>query len=158
MVPHSEDVHEQTQTNLCIHPVLSAFNGCCKIEHCSFTIQYCVHKEYRKFPKYLDTPKICCNHSTIWTMWLYHKSNESKRCRWNSKQCRPWSDCSSRSSLIWVCTVCPGISVLKLRIITVANSEHVGHGIRTHMDVVMYTVLTYCATEASPKKGSSNTA
>ena len=24
--------------------------------------------EYRKFPKYLDTQKICCNHSKIWTM------------------------------------------------------------------------------------------
>ena len=50
-------------------------------------------------------------------MWLYHRV--SKRCRRNGKQCRPWSDCSSRSSLIWVCTVCPGISVRKLRIITV---------------------------------------
>ena len=29
------------------------------------------------------------------------------------------SDCSCRNSLIWVCTVCPGISVQKLRIITV---------------------------------------
>ena len=27
-------------------------------------------------------------------MWLCHKSNESKRCRRNDKQCRPWSDCS----------------------------------------------------------------
>ena len=34
---------------------------------------------------------------------------ESKRCRRNGKQCRPWSDCSSRSSLIWVCTVCPDL-------------------------------------------------
>ena len=25
---------------------------------------------------------------------------------WNGKQRRPWSDCSFRSSLIWVCTVC----------------------------------------------------
>ena len=50
-------------------------------------------------------------------------SNESKRCRRNSKQCRPWSDCSSRSSLIWVCTVCPGISVRKLRIITVLSAH-----------------------------------
>ena len=25
------------------------------------------------FPKYSDTPKICCNHSKIWTMWLYHR-------------------------------------------------------------------------------------
>ena len=53
----------------------------------------------------------------------------------NVKQCRPWSDCSSRSSLIWictvycssrssliwVCTVCPGLSVRKLRIITVPS-------------------------------------
>ena len=27
---------------------------------------------YRKFPKYSDTQKICCNHSKIWIMWLYH--------------------------------------------------------------------------------------
>ena len=26
--------------------------------------------------------------------------------QWNGKQCRPWSDCSFRSSLVWVCTVC----------------------------------------------------
>ena len=25
---------------------------------------------YRKFPKYSDTQKICCNHSKMWTMWL----------------------------------------------------------------------------------------
>ena len=24
--------------------------------------------EYRKFPKYSDTQKICCNHSKIWTI------------------------------------------------------------------------------------------
>ena len=24
-------------------------------------------------PKYLDTQKIGCNHSKIWTMWLYHR-------------------------------------------------------------------------------------
>ena len=28
---------------------------------------------YRKFPKYLDTPQNCCNHSKIWTMWLYQR-------------------------------------------------------------------------------------
>ena len=28
---------------------------------------------YCKFPKYLDTQKFCCNHSKIWTMWLYHR-------------------------------------------------------------------------------------
>ena len=28
---------------------------------------------YRKFPKYLDTQRICCNHSNIWTMRIYHR-------------------------------------------------------------------------------------
>ena len=28
---------------------------------------------YQKFSKYLDTQKICWNHSKIWTMWLYHR-------------------------------------------------------------------------------------
>ena len=28
---------------------------------------------YRKFHNYSDTPKHCCNHSKIWTMWLYHR-------------------------------------------------------------------------------------
>ena len=28
---------------------------------------------YRNFPKYSDTQNICCNHSKIWTMWLYHR-------------------------------------------------------------------------------------
>ena len=30
-------------------------------------------KYYRKFPKYSDTQKIGCNHSKIWTMWLYRR-------------------------------------------------------------------------------------
>ena len=28
---------------------------------------------YRKFPKYSDTQKNCCNHSKIWTIWRYHR-------------------------------------------------------------------------------------
>ena len=67
--------------------------------------------------------KICCNHPKSWTRWLFLRviimSNASKRCRGNCIQCRPWSNCSYRSSLIWVCTVCPDLSVRKLRIITV---------------------------------------
>ena len=30
-------------------------------------------KHYCKFPKYSDTQKICCNHSKMRTMWLYHR-------------------------------------------------------------------------------------
>ena len=40
---------------------------------CSMTGDY-IRKNvnYCKFPKYSDTQNICCNHSKIWTMWLYH--------------------------------------------------------------------------------------
>ena len=31
------------------------------------------HLIYCKFPKYSDTQKICCNHTKIWTMWLYNR-------------------------------------------------------------------------------------
>ena len=29
--------------------------------------------EHCKFPIYSDTPTNCCNHSKVWTMWLYHR-------------------------------------------------------------------------------------
>ena len=38
-----------------------------------FFFLLCLCQKYRKFPKYSDTPKMCCNHSKIWTMWLYHR-------------------------------------------------------------------------------------
>ena len=60
-------------------------------------------------------------------LWLWHSldlsinfltyNNVSKRNRQPGKQCRPWSDCSW--NLIWVYTVCPGLSVQKLGNITV---------------------------------------
>ena len=28
---------------------------------------------YRKFPKYSDTPKMCCNHCKIWSIRLYFR-------------------------------------------------------------------------------------
>ena len=75
---------------------------------------------YLKFLKYSDTQKMCCNHSKIWTMWLYYRIMSPNDAD-GMTQCRPWSDCSSRCSLIWVCTVSLGISVWKLRIITVLS-------------------------------------
>ena len=49
------------------------------------------------------------------------QSNVSKKSKRNGKQWRAWSDSSSRSSLIWVSTVCLDLSVRKLRIITVSS-------------------------------------
>ena len=71
----------------------------------------------RKFPKYSDTQKICCNHSKIWTMWLYHRVMSPNDADGMANSVDP-DQTPPRSSLIWVCTVCPGISVRKLRTIT----------------------------------------
>ena len=85
--------------------------------------------KYRKFPKYSDTQKNCCNHSKNWAMLLFHRvmsPNNADRMA-NSvdpDQTTPLGATRSslictRSSLIRVYTVCPGISVRKLRIIMV---------------------------------------
>ena len=74
---------------------------------------------YRKNPKISDTRKFAVIILKVEQGGFTLRVNVSKGCRGNCKQCRPWSDCSSRSSLIWVCTVCPGLSVWKLKIITV---------------------------------------
>ena len=70
---------------------------------------------YCNFPKYSDTPKIY--HSKIWTMWLYHRvmcPNDADRTA-NSVD----PDQTAPLGLIWVYTVCPDLSIRKLRKITV---------------------------------------
>ena len=59
----------------------------------------------RKFPKYSDTQNICCNHSKIWTMWLYHRVMSPNDADGMANSVDP----DQRSSLIWVCTrhICP---------------------------------------------------
>ena len=69
-------------------------------------------ERYRKTRKNLDIWKNCCNYPKTGTIILL-QSNGFKRCRLVSKQSRPWSD-SSRSSLIWVYTVCLDLSVENL--------------------------------------------
>ena len=73
-----------------------------------------VCSDYHKIPWYSETQKIAVIILKNLNNLGLPYSNESKRCRGNGKQCRPRSDCSSsRSSVIWVCTVCPGLSVRK---------------------------------------------
>ena len=49
--------------------------------------------------------------SWIWIMWFLPSGNVKVRsCRWNGKQCRPWSDCSFMRNLIWVNTVFQDLS------------------------------------------------
>ena len=89
--------------------------SCTKVMLCFYAFSACNIKILKFWTPY---PKICCNHPKIWTRWLFLKVMHPKDAE-SCKQCRPRSDCSSRSSLIWVCTVCPDLSVRTLRNITV---------------------------------------
>ena len=66
----------------------------------------------------IRTPKTFVVITKIWTMWLYHRITSPNDADGMANSVDP-----DRSILIWVCTVCPGISVRKLRIITVISFE-----------------------------------
>ena len=74
-----------------------------------------VTQHIRKFPKYTDNQTLCCNHSRIWTMWLYHRVMSPNDADWMANSVDP----DQTAPLIWFCTVCPGISVRKLRIVMI---------------------------------------
>ena len=74
---NSEDPH-QTAPSLFAQTCLSKNLESVKIDRksvfkSSLKTQHSTNKPYRKFPKYSDTQNICCNHSKIWTMWLYQR-------------------------------------------------------------------------------------
>ena len=58
--------------------------------------KWLVQRAYRKNPKISDTQPFCCNHPKN---WIGGSTIENAS---NGKRCRPWSDCSSRGSLIRV--------------------------------------------------------
>ena len=82
--------------------------------------KYLKNYMYCKFPKHSDTQNICCNHCKISTKWLYHRVMSPNDADGMANSVDP--DQTAPSSLIRVYTVCPGISVWKLRIITVVPS------------------------------------
>ena len=47
-----------------------------QLKHYSPFITLClgsIEMDYRNDPKFSDTQKMCCNHSKVLTMWLYHR-------------------------------------------------------------------------------------
>ena len=57
--------------------------------------------------------------------------------RWRYiKQCRPWSDCSKRSSLLWVCTVCSDSS-------STATLDNLSHNKMTSLTFFLYKESKY---------------
>ena len=62
---------------------------------------------------------------------LYHRVMHPKDADRMANSADPWSDCSSRISLIWVYTVCSGLSVRKLKDITVSDGWFLGYFVQT---------------------------
>ena len=117
---------------LLTRPVL----GCRRVSGYFPFVASCSGLDYRKFPKYWDTQNICCNHSKIWTMWLYHRVMSPNNADGMANSVDPvqtapraiWSGSALfGSSLFRVYTVCPGISVRKLGIITVVSNCHLSY-------------------------------
>ena len=72
--------------------------------------RFCPNSDNHKFPKYSDIPKNCCNHSKIWTIWLYHRVMSQNDGDGMANSVDPDLD-----------AVCPGISVQKLIMIFLSN-------------------------------------
>ena len=68
----------------------------------------------RKCSKHSDTWNNCCNCPKSWAVWFY----QSVTCQKDADEIANSVDPDQRSSLIWVYTVCPDLSVQILRIIT----------------------------------------
>ena len=96
-------------------------------------------KIYRKFPKDLDIPKICCSHSKIWTMWLYHRVMSQNNADGMANSVDPDQTAPLWS---WVCTVCPGISVRKLRIVRYIERHHTREFLKQNHTVMIRSFRT----------------
>ena len=76
---------------------------------------------YCKFLKYSDTQNICCNHSKFELCSSTLSPNDADRM----------ANSVDPDQTLWVCTICPGISVRKLRIITVLWFSY--HSVRRYI-------------------------
>ena len=75
---------------------------------------------YRKVPKFSDTRNFCCNLPKIQTK----RPNLRVFCQNDANgitNSKDPDETAPLSSLIWVCIVCPDLSVRKLRVITVST-------------------------------------
>ena len=75
--------------------------------------------KYRENPKNLDIRKICCNHLEFEQRgFIIRVIMLLKDADGIANSVDP-----DQTALIWVCTVCPGLSVRKLRIIMVKSAK-----------------------------------
>ena len=110
---------------------------------------HCQPIMYRKNPKISDTQNICCNHPKSWARWRFRRVMHPKDAEGIANSVDP-DQTAPRSSLIWVCTVCPDLSVRKLRNITVVkisrNLNLAGHHARPLRTPLSYILNQSCNT------------
>ena len=67
--------------------------------------------QYRNDPKFSDPQNICCNHSKVWTMWLYHRlMSPNDATEWQTVQTQIRLLLEERSDLGLHClprSICP---------------------------------------------------
>ena len=83
------------------------------MSYCGYFLSFLCNIVYRKFLRYSDTPENCCPQCKIWTMWLFHRVMSPNDADGMAN--------SVDLIRLLLCTVCPGTSVRKLRIITVQH-------------------------------------
>ena len=107
---------------------------------------------YRKNSKNWDTLNYYRDCPTNGIVGFLQCNIAFKRCKQNNKQSRHWSDCSLRSSLIWVCTVCSDLSVPIFQIITVhlymLNVPYISLWFLAHLNKVEEELVYYPNTNA----------
>ena len=94
---------------------------------------------YRGVPKFSDTRKPSCNQPKIRTkmpiLRIFHQTDA-----YGKASSEDLISYSFRSSLIWVCTVCPDLSVRRSGIIVVVIKEHFDYSLRNIETSHVYTV------------------
>ena len=119
-----------SMNNTCLSMILILHKLCYNWEHHPGTLKKyctCVLRSRRKNIKShilcltvnflnIRKPKKCLNHPKCWTRWLVLRVMHPKNAQGIANSVDPDQ---TAPSLIWVCTVCPDLSVQKLRKITV---------------------------------------
>ena len=90
---------------------------------------------------------VCLLNLMAWKASWAHRTGENEKKKENDK-IKKSVQTSSACGLIWVCTVCPNISVRKLRVITVTHMSYTTkmnelQNFLYQSDLVLHRVLLY---------------
>ena len=113
------NIRKFTVSQKTLTPKIRSHSGCGTWSVFGFLpmMHFTEKNDCRRTPKKSDAPKKCCYRPKILTRWIYDgimSPNDADGMANGVDLIR-----LQAAPLIWVCTVCPDLSVRKLRIITV---------------------------------------